>query len=277
MPFIAIVIASALMSLGRRVSIAAAGLALAAFGLAAIRSLDVDYQRPDYRQVARFIDKTAGPGDPVITQDPSAWRIYSDKKPKVFEGDRDEDEAWKSAAAGKSVFVVRGQLESGLPLLGGPRGRVALREARRYRGLVPLAVGRYAGDVRVTLVRHDGRERLLLSGGRSIEVSAASARGFVDEISLDGKLLNVLGWATDPNGHAADQVLLFSGRRLIAAGSVNRFRKDVAEALGNDAVLSGFLLTVPARLVNISRVSVVTLIGHRAGELNLGESAIRHD
>jgi hypothetical protein len=46
--------------------IASTALVLSAFALGAVKTLDPDVQRPDYRGAAEFVDRSAGPQDPVV-------------------------------------------------------------------------------------------------------------------------------------------------------------------------------------------------------------------
>ena len=49
-----------------RVAVAATGLVLAGFAVGAVRSLEVEHRRPDYRAVASLIDESTNPGAPIL-------------------------------------------------------------------------------------------------------------------------------------------------------------------------------------------------------------------
>jgi 4-amino-4-deoxy-L-arabinose transferase-like glycosyltransferase len=65
-PGLALLLAVAVTAAGPRLRYAAGALAVAAFALGAVKLLEQRYQRPDYRAAARFVDRTAAPGDVVI-------------------------------------------------------------------------------------------------------------------------------------------------------------------------------------------------------------------
>ena len=65
-PGLALCLGAVLVAAGPRLAPAAVALAVAAFGIAGIRLLEPQFQRPDYRAAASLIDRRAQPGDSVV-------------------------------------------------------------------------------------------------------------------------------------------------------------------------------------------------------------------
>jgi mannosyltransferase len=65
-PGLALLLGAILTAAGPRLGLIAGGLAVASFGLGAGKLLTDQYQRPDYRAAARYIDREAGSGDAII-------------------------------------------------------------------------------------------------------------------------------------------------------------------------------------------------------------------
>jgi len=142
---------------------------------------------------------------------------------------------------------------------------------RRFTTLSRPAGGRVTESYR--LVRRDGRELLLTSGGTEAWVRPKAALGVYESIDLDygSGSLAVGGWATAPDGRGADRVVVFVDGRFIVAGRPSRARPDVAKRLGAEARNSGFALTgridLDSEVNRRSGARVFAIVGHRAGEL----------
>jgi 4-amino-4-deoxy-L-arabinose transferase-like glycosyltransferase len=65
-PAAALALAALLAAAGPRLRFVAVGLALASFAIGAAKMVESRFQRPDYQAAARFIDRSASPGDVVI-------------------------------------------------------------------------------------------------------------------------------------------------------------------------------------------------------------------
>jgi mannosyltransferase len=65
-PAMAVAIGALVTAPTRVLRVAAVGLVLAAFALGALKLLDSDHQRPSYAEAARFIERAAAPGDPIV-------------------------------------------------------------------------------------------------------------------------------------------------------------------------------------------------------------------
>jgi hypothetical protein len=65
-PGVALALAALLLAAAPRWRPVAAGLAIAAFAIGAVKMLSTRYSRPDYRAAARYVERTARPGDVVV-------------------------------------------------------------------------------------------------------------------------------------------------------------------------------------------------------------------
>jgi mannosyltransferase len=96
-PAYALCLAGFLLAGGRRLGVAAAALALAAFAIGAVKMVDEDFQRHDYDAVAAAVEERAGPRDVVVDGAslspaglPPALRIAFERPPRTFQLNRDE-------------------------------------------------------------------------------------------------------------------------------------------------------------------------------------------
>ena len=277
-PALVLLVAAVITSFPRRVALSTAGLILGAMAIGTVKIL-TDYQRPPLRQAVHDIDLAARPGDVILTNVAGIpyppVETYLQHPRKVFSANRSEQAAWGQAARGRSVFVVttRGELFRGTPALDGPENRFVRREEKVYEGLFPIMVGRYQGELKAHLERREGREVIRWSLGDDIGVSPGAARGFVESMSTNGNM-TIKGWATDAAGDAAaDWILVFSGKRLVAVARPTTLRPDVAKTYGNEVIVSGFVATGATNGTSQSPVRVFGVVGNRATELtNLGKS-----
>ena len=153
--------------------------------------------------------------------------------------------------------------------MAGPGDRFyVLREGRRYEGLIALSVGRYEGEARGRIVTREGRPAIELAPGVSLEIRPGAARGFVDSVSLS-ETAELRGWALGSGDTAADGVLAFVDGRLVAAGTTQVPRADIAEVSG--VPIAGFQLEAPLspgeRRAARSRLQVFAVAGGQATEL----------
>lgn len=65
-PGFALALAALLLAAGPRLRLIAAALVIASFAFGAVKMLDSRFGRPDYRALARFVERRAAPGDVVI-------------------------------------------------------------------------------------------------------------------------------------------------------------------------------------------------------------------
>jgi 4-amino-4-deoxy-L-arabinose transferase-like glycosyltransferase len=144
-----------LTSLRPRFAVPAVALVLAVLVVGATKAVDEDYRRSPYRQVARFLDREAGPGDSIANvtflyvDQGTRMEIYFKRKHRYFRGQDSEGRtAWAPAARGGSVFLIVPRIGpfGRLSRFSGPGDRYVLREEKVFPGRAPLAVGRYAGE-----------------------------------------------------------------------------------------------------------------------------------
>lgn len=155
-----------LTSAGRRAGAFAAGLAIAAFAIGAVKLFGADFRRPDFNNVAAFIDREAASGDLVVDGAnlspagiPTPLDVTTDRPHRRFylnvgrveydpfrileEAPPAGDVAREAAAAadGKRLFVV---LAQGSPTWTDVTDALApgyrLAETRSYPGIVTLEV-----------------------------------------------------------------------------------------------------------------------------------------
>ena len=100
--------------------------------------------------------------------------------------------------------------------------------------------------------------------------------GVVDYLVAWGPALAVQGWAADTvHRRLPDCVLVFAGRRLLAAGPPMLKRPDIALIYSAAVEPAGFRFGVPMaqerakRLASRRAVRVFAVLGHRASELPL--------
>lgn len=164
LPGLAVVVASLIWLLPRRVAVAATSLALAASVLGLVLLLQPEHERPAFRAIASAIDAQARPADRVVdsplffTPTPQLQRglTVQLKRPhrvfrlvgtrpsgKAFVGVADP-RAWRGLRRGDRVFVAGFELEGTFLV---PRPPVAahlrLLSHRSYPGLSPLVLDTY--------------------------------------------------------------------------------------------------------------------------------------
>lgn len=155
----ALIVGWLLVSLRRRAAIPAVAAMLLVLAVGAVKAFDEENRRTPYRDLARFIEARARPGDPVI------YHFYIDHRPPLrkalsvnFERPRPffttpppgaDAPAWERGQRGAHVFVVNElpgiaeSVEHAGPRDGPGRRFVRVSE-RRYDGLLDVVVGEYA-------------------------------------------------------------------------------------------------------------------------------------
>jgi mannosyltransferase len=144
----------------RAAGLAAGALTLAAFAIGAALTLDDDSRRPAYRDIARYIDATARPGDAVLelalvgADGPPgrALEIWFERPHPSFRVrvDGGERRAVRAARGGRLYFVVprvdliEQAVSLGRPAVQGLDPSFRLVSRRDYAGLVPMSVYVYA-------------------------------------------------------------------------------------------------------------------------------------
>lgn len=132
-PALALALATVVLACGTRLRLAAAGLAVVAFGIGAVKMVDSDYARPQYEKASEFILERSTPRDVVIDEavvlspgpvspiDPylkGRYRTYRSRKPQqndhpfriwdraVPAEEASRNAALAAAATGGRIFLV---------------------------------------------------------------------------------------------------------------------------------------------------------------------------
>jgi hypothetical protein len=165
-PGLALCLAALVLAAGRRLGLAAAALAVAAFAIGAANMLDADFGRADYEGVAAYLDRNATPRDVVVDAAPitpggvpAPLEVELRKPHRIFAVGRDDvrydpfriealapppaDVVARAAAAapGGRLFLVlvEGSLFTEPTLAGLPQGYRRV-ETRTYPGVNRLVV-----------------------------------------------------------------------------------------------------------------------------------------
>jgi hypothetical protein len=161
---------AALLEAGGRLRVAAVTLAIAGFAIGAVKTLDPDFQRPDYAAAAAYVDSEAGPRDVVIDATGVSPAPFSEmdvtlERPHRLMYVRTSGVQYRpfkflpapspaqvaeratAAAAGHRIFVVTG------PILG------RLVTSKLPPSVRPVATRRFPGflDLRVVTYRDDSK------------------------------------------------------------------------------------------------------------------------
>jgi hypothetical protein len=306
LPAVAVLAGWALTSGTRRTAVALTVVALAVITTAAVQGQDVRVRGTNARAAAEYIDSHARPGEPVLlVPAPFSPRgplsrglpIYFTQPHPTVRAGRDDERAWEQGLRGKRVFYFFADIRTLLSVRSlqrefGPGKCFRLEMSKVVGGSVRLIIGVYglepAQVACAQLALHGPRAldvpvRLIRGGGATVianwwegepEVRPGSVPGFVENVqdSEDGLLLT--GWAADlRNRVPADWVLLFEGRRLLAAAAPDVARIDLVTSQGLREPRAGFRLVVPGRsmreIADLSRLRVVAVKAPRASKLEL--------
>jgi hypothetical protein len=137
-PAIAIVLAAALAALPRRLPAAAAIVVLATLVFGTVRSFGSDYVRQDYRAMASYLDRVAGPRDPILLVSLIGAPAIEAQATRPHDYVRYTPTVWSHIPAAPRLYIVYGDeemrdLETGIPR---PRGFRLLRDIH-YHGTQP--------------------------------------------------------------------------------------------------------------------------------------------
>jgi hypothetical protein len=140
-PYICLSVAAALMSLPPRTRAAAGTVVLATLAFGLIRAVSPRYARPQYQQVASYLDRAAGPREPVIAVGllPDALTVYL-RKPHHLENT--PAFPWNTIPRGGRAWLVTEQdvLSRFLTVQGPHLPVFSLMIRRRYSGLAPITL-----------------------------------------------------------------------------------------------------------------------------------------
>ena len=114
--------------------------------------------------------------------------------------------------------------------------------AHGFSATVPLAEGDHLVCLWARNVG-DGNDHLL--GCRTMRVSNAAPKGFLDGLTVSGSIVTAAGWAFDPDSADPVDVHLYAGATFLAAGRADGDRPDIAAAFPGAGAAHGFAMSVP--------------------------------
>jgi mannosyltransferase len=148
-----LLVAGAVLAAARRpVVVGLATLAvLGGVAVGTVRMLEPDGRRPDYRSIARQLDRVAAPGAPVVELSifvgPPAHELgyFFDRPHEYFATGRALDPAWEMGrrAGGFYVVVPEGGERAFMRLLQMEKHGFRLTQRQEWRGLAPLVLRTY--------------------------------------------------------------------------------------------------------------------------------------
>jgi hypothetical protein len=166
-PALALAFATALVSCGPRLRVAATALAILAFALGGAKMLQERFHRPDYEAAAQYVEDRVQPGDVIIDETGvlspgplshldavlgSNQRVFRSRAPQqddhpfnIFDRVVSPAEATRKALAaahGRRIFVVTGD-RHGKRTPPRPMGRYRLAASRTYPGILDTTVQVY--------------------------------------------------------------------------------------------------------------------------------------
>ena len=145
-PAAALVLAALLVAIPRNVRPIAIAVTLAILVFGTIRAISPRYARPPFRAAAQFLDRLAGPRDPVVMYPAflnltQAIPAQFSRMHQVLYGVRKQ---WPAVPAGDSVFVVYDNAVGRALRIPVPHpSNFVLVSQRRYTGLLTFTVFRY--------------------------------------------------------------------------------------------------------------------------------------
>jgi hypothetical protein len=256
----------------------AAGLVTAALAVGTVKSLDADYRRPPYREVAAAIDARAQACEPVVEV---LWlspmnALSKALAPQLRRGHPvtritpSNVERWHEAAGPRTVWVVA-------PQVAGLRGEswghrlgagYRLRSRQVFAGAIRVALYRYERDsgpaFAARLVTTRDGERISRGDAPPVPVESPEAPGVLEVVNSDRELLTVRGWTIDSAaGRAARSVYVFDADGcLVMSGRPDERRPDVAEGRGDSFLRSGFVLhSVPGDTETLAQPGALRVFG----------------
>jgi 4-amino-4-deoxy-L-arabinose transferase-like glycosyltransferase len=258
LPFAALAFGWLLLRLPRLA--AGAALALAGVGLAigTAETLSEAQARPNFPELADYIDGAAGPRDVVVYQGDrdlavTAWyplQLYFDRPhPTAFEPD---PRAWARQLRSRRLIVVAwwGIGWSPRPL---PPARALTRiDERAFPGIQPLAAAVYRSDpLRGPDSYSVSGGRLIPAEGPSLPIRRSGVVGVIGPVkAAPPDAYHYNGWAHHRTG-PVDKIVVLAGRSVVYADAPSLARPDVAGA-PNEGQALGFELRVPLRLLRDS-------------------------
>ena len=205
---VALLVNALLTTLPARVAAAAAAVMVVVLGVVAVQSIRAENLRPPYREAAEYLNQVAGPGDPVVYEQPllgadarlgrTSLEPYIDHPGRVYLAN-DSAAAWAQVPAGRTLYLVStrqkplvkalglDKLPAGLrrrqAQLGGPDGRAVERSEKTFEGFDGVIVRRFRGEAEGRLEQSGGRQVISWTLGRRVSVAPRRTRGLVQLVS----------------------------------------------------------------------------------------------
>jgi hypothetical protein len=144
----------------------------------------------------------------------------------------------------------------------GPRGARTLSPVKRTDSVV-------AG----TLAQND---RSIERRGGSIPIESDAMEGFIETLVTERGVVRTSGWAVDSGrDRTVDEILVFAGSRLVAAGRPTSVRPDIAEKFGDEVSRAGFDLSGAVGDAEGDEIRVFAISDGLASQIETGETTIR--
>ena len=241
------------LAAGPALALAGVGLAIGTAG-----TLSEAQSRPNFPELADYIDAAAGPRDVVVYQGNRDLAVtasyplslYFDRThPTAFEAD---PRAWARHLRSGRLIVVAfwGLGSSPRPML--PAHALIKVDERSFPTIQPLAAAVYRSDpLRGPQSYSVSGNRLIPAKGPSLPIRRSGVSGMIEPVKAvppDAYLYR--GWAHHPRG-PVDKIVVFAGRSVVYADAPSLPRPDVAGA-PNEGQALGFELPVPIRTLRNS-------------------------
>jgi hypothetical protein len=261
LPFAALALGWLLTPPKRLARVGAIGLAGLGIGVGAVRTLDERFQRPNFPAVARLLDASAGPRDPVVYYGASFEPfILSQALPDYYERPhliKGSDLAERSvarafSAPATSVFLVEVQWLGVVP-------------PPSVAGWVKAGQHEFPGIERLTVASYEKlRPRAYSLGpsfiapfhGPAVHVVPERMTGAVDGATVTALSVTLSGWAARRDHSPVERVIAFAAGRLVGVDTPTSPRPDLGGNRGGGVRDLGFSIAVPRRLARDLRHDV---------------------
>jgi 4-amino-4-deoxy-L-arabinose transferase-like glycosyltransferase len=253
LPFAALAIGWLLTRLPWPAAVPALLMAALALVIGAGRTLSDSHSRPDYPQLAHYVDAVAGPRDVVVYLDALkaarghayAMSLYSERPHPLASQPVARD--WVRELRGRHVVVVALGAIGGTPRALPPAHRLTKIAERVFPGIWPLTAAVYRADPLHGDHSYSLRDdRLVPAQGPSLPVRRSGVEGLIEPVKAVGRRAYLYsGWAHH-GLQPVDKIVVFVGRSVVHADAPAIRRPDIAgNPYGGTAL--GFQLRVSLR------------------------------
>lgn len=143
-PYACLIVAAIIMGLPRRPRAAAAAIVLVTLAFGSIRAISPAYARPQYQEVASYLDRATGEREPIIAVGllPLALRVYLHEPHPLV---NTTHFVWRTIPRGARAWLLTEQdvLTRLLPPQQPPPAGFSLIAYRHYSGIAPITVSGY--------------------------------------------------------------------------------------------------------------------------------------